>query len=109
MLKALVASDFIQPYVPFGISKHDEYYKLTDPFCLFYQKFVEGSTEIDPSFWIHNVTSQGVSSWRGFAFEEVCMAHVRQRVHQILITSFGLKYNEHSGIFQHVITIDQLF
>ena len=52
-------------------------------------------TEIDPSFWIHNVTSLGVSSWRGFAFEEVCMAHVQ--------------YNEYSGIFQHVITIDQLF
>ena len=78
MLKALVASDFIQPYVPFGMSKHNEHYKLTDPFCLFYQKFVEGCTEIDPKFWIHNVTSQSVSSWRGFAFEEVCLSHVRQ-------------------------------
>lgn len=78
MLKALVASDFIQPYVPFGMSKHSEHYKLTDSFCLFYQKFVEGRTEIDPKFWIHNVTSQGVSSWRGFAFEEVCLSHVRQ-------------------------------
>ena len=46
MLKALVASVFIQPYVPFGMSKHDEQYKLTDPFCLFYQKFVEGRVEI---------------------------------------------------------------
>jgi hypothetical protein len=187
MLKALVASDFIQPYVPFGMSKHSEHYKLTDSFCLFYQKFVEGRTEIDPKFWIHNVTSQGVSSWRGFAFEEVCLSHVRQikqainildvsssqsswalrgdddteggqidllisrkdnivdlcemkfynedytvtksyhaklvhrenllqellpkraSVHHILVTTFGLKYNEHSGIFQHVITIDQLF
>ncbi len=187
MLKALVASDFIQPYVPFGMSKHNEHYKLTDPFCLFYQKFVEGCTEIDPKFWIHNVTSQSVSSWRGFAFEEVCLSHVRQikqainildvsssqsswalkgdddteggqidllinrkdnvvdmcemkfynedytvtksyhaklvhrenllqellpkraSVHHILVTTYGLKYNEHSGIFQHVITIDQLF
>ena len=60
------------------MSKHNEHYKLTDPFCLFYQKFVEGCTEIDPKFWIHNVTSQSVSSWRGFAFEEVCLSHVRQ-------------------------------
>jgi hypothetical protein len=27
----------------------------------------------------------------------------------VLITTFGLNYNEYSGIFQHVITIDQLF
>lgn len=78
MLKALVASDFIQPYVPFGMSKHDEHYKLCDPFCLFYQKYVAGRTEIDAAFWMHNVTAQGINSWRGFAFEEVCMTHIRQ-------------------------------
>lgn len=78
MLKALIASDFIQAYVPFGMSKHDEHYKLTDPFCLFYQKYVENHTEMDEAFWMHNVTAQGVNSWRGFAFEEVCLAHIRQ-------------------------------
>ena len=188
MLKALVTSDFIQPYVPFGMSKHDEHYKLIDPFCLFYQKYVEGCVEMDEAFWMHNVTAQSINTWRGFAFEEVCMAHIRQIkqainildvsstqsswslrgdddvdggqidllicrkdnvvdmcemkfysdssfsvskayhaklihrqnvlteqlpkravVHHILITTFGLSYNEYSGIFQHVITIDQLF
>ena len=187
MLKALVASDFIQPYVPFGMSKHDEHYRLIDPFCLFYQKYVAGRTMLDAEFWMHNVTAQSVNSWRGFAFEEVCMAHIRQikqainildvsstqsawslkgddekeggqidmliirkdnvvdlcemkfynetftvnksyhaklvhrqnllteqlpkrtAIHHVLITTFGLNYNEYSGIFQHVITIDQLF
>lgn len=33
----------------------------------------------------------------------------RSSVHHILITTFGVNYNEYSGIFQHVITIDQLF
>ena len=33
----------------------------------------------------------------------------RCSVHHVLITTFGLNYNEYSGIFQHVITIDQLF
>lgn len=187
MLKALVASDFIQPYVPFGMSKHDEHYKLTDPFCLFYQKYVDGRMEMDEAFWMHNVSAQSINSWRGFAFEEVCLAHIRQIkqainildvsstqsswslrddddvegaqidllisrkdnvvdmcemkfynesfsvskayhaklihrqnllaeqlpkraiVHHVLVTTFGLNYNEYSGIFQHVITIDQLF
>ena len=187
LLKALVASDFIQSYVPFGKSKREEHYKLTDPFCLFYMKFVKGQKEIDPEFWMHNATSQSVSSWRGFAFEEVCLTHFRQIkkaldilgvsstqsawalkgddekegtqidllinrkdnvvnmcemkfynekftvnkpyyaklvhrqnilseklprktvVHNVLVTTEGLTYNEYSGIFQKVVTIDDLF
>lgn len=78
MLKALIASDFIEAYVPFGKSKREEYYKLIDPFCLFYMKFVKGKAEMDESFWMHNVNAPVVNSWRGFAFEEVCFAHVPQ-------------------------------
>lgn len=40
-LNALIASDFIVRYVPFG-KKKQEYYKLIDPFCIFYLHFVEG-------------------------------------------------------------------
>ena len=187
MLKALVASDFIQQYVPFGKGKREEQYKLTDPFCLFYIKYVRGRTEIDSEFWMHNVVAPAVNSWRGFAFEEVCFAHIRQIknalnilgissthsawsvkgdderegsqmdllisrkdnvvnlcemkfynecftvnksyygkmvhrqnllaeqlpkrtiVHNVLVTTDGLNYNEYSGIFQYVVTIDKLF
>ena len=136
---------------------------------------------------MHNAASQSVSSWRGFAFEEVCLAHFRQIkkaldilgvsstqsawalkgddekegtqidllinrkdnvvnmcemkfynekftvnkpyyaklvhrqnilseklsrktvVHNVLVTTDGLTYNEYSGIFQKVVTIDDLF
>ena len=30
-------------------------------------------------------------------------------VHSILVTTYGLTYNEYSGLFQHVITLDNLF
>lgn len=187
LLKALIASDFIQSYVPFGMGKRDVHYKLIDPFCLFYMKFVQGQKDIDPEFWMHNVTSQAVSSWRGFAFEEVCFSHIskikkaldilgvsstqsawavkgdddtegaqidllinrkdnvvnlcemkfynekftvnkayyskvvhRQNllaeriprksvIHNVLVTTEGLAYNEYSGVFQKVVTIDDLF
>lgn len=32
--------------------------------------------ELDPEFWMHNVNSASINSWRGFAFEEVCFNHV---------------------------------
>ena len=78
MLKALEVSDFVQPYVPFGMNAREVYYRLKDPFCLFYMKFVRVQKELDPDFWMHNATSSRVNTWRGFAFEEVCFNHVNK-------------------------------
>lgn len=187
MLGALVASDFIESYIPFGYSKKQEHYRLIDPFCLFYQKFVNGHSSLDEDFWMQNISSSAISSWRGFAFEEICFLHIKQIktalgisgissnqsawsakgeenrdgiqidmlierkdnivnmcemkfyneeftinkayhatlmhrqnileehlsrkqiIHSTLITTYGLTYNEYSGDFQQVITLDDLF
>ena len=53
-LKALEVSDFIIKYVPFGFSKKEEYYKLVDPFCIFYLKFVYKRKNIEEGFWLLN-------------------------------------------------------
>lgn len=187
LLKALKVSDFIKSYIPFGKGKRDLHYKLTDPFCLFHLKFLQGQNEIDPDFWMHNVASQSVSAWRGIAFEELCFSHIgqikkaldilgvsskqsafvvkgdgetegmqidllidrkdnvlnlcemkfvgdefevdndyekklrhrlqwmldhinrKQSLQMTLVTTFGLKYGYHSGVFQQVVTLDHLF
>lgn len=187
LLKTLEVSDFIKSYIPFGKGKRDLHYKLTDPFCLFHLKFVQGQTGIDPNFWMHNVASQAVSAWRGIAFEELCFSHIdqikkaldilgvssrqsafvikgdgetegmqidllidrkdnvlnlcemkfvgdefevdndyekklrhrlqwmldhinrKQSLQMTLVTTFGLKYGYHSGVFQQVVTLDHLF
>ena len=77
-LEALIASDFIIKYVPFGIGKREEHYKLIDPFCIFYLKFVKDRNRIENGFWQQNVTSHSISAWRGFAFENVCFNHINQ-------------------------------
>ena len=141
---------------------------------------------MDENFWQHNVTSQQITTWRGFAFENVCFNHVQQikkklgisgvitshsawskrsddtegtqidllisrndnvinmceikyygdefvvnrdyyqvllhrqeilskeispkiSIHTTLITTFGLVYNEYSGIFSNTIMLDDLF
>ena len=33
----------------------------------------------------------------------------RSVIHKVLITTKGLKYNEYSGFFDNVITLDELF
>ncbi|MBR4862531.1 MAG: ATP-binding protein, partial [Firmicutes bacterium] len=184
-LNALIASDFVVKYVPFGKGKR-EHYKLTDPFCLFYLHFLNKKSKLSENYWQQNITSQEIVSWRGYAFENVCFNHVPQikaalgisgvitnhsawskrkndsdgtqidllinrndnvinmceikyysdcfsvdkdyykvllhrqellmkeispkiSVHSTLITTFGLFYNEYSGVFSNVITLDDLF
>lgn len=185
-LKALEVSGFIMRYAPYGKGRRSEYYKLLDPFCIFYLKFVKNHEAIADSFWQQNISSQEVVSWRGFAFENVCFSHIKQIkmalgisgvstkqsvwykksddkdgtqvdliierkdnivnmceikyyskifsndkayhdklvdrqsmleevipkgmvVHSTLITTYGLKYNEYSGDFDSVISMEELF
>lgn len=185
-LNALIASDFVVKYVPFGFSKREVHYKLVDPFCLFYQQFMTDKTSSNERFWQQNITSQALSTWRGYAFENVCFNHIEQlkkalgisgviteasawskrgddekgtqidlliirndnvinmceikfysgeaevnkdyyitllnreallqkhvspkvAIRNTLITTFGLKKNEYSGVFSNVILLDELF
>jgi len=184
-LNALIASDFVVKYVPFGKGKR-EHYKLVDPFCMFYLHFVEKNKKVNENFWQQNFASQEIVSWRGYAFENVCFNHVPQikkalgisgvitthsawskrnddiegtqidllisrndnvinmceikyysdkfavnkdyyqillhrqellsqeispkiAIHSTLVTTFGLMYNEYSGIFTNMISMDDLF
>ena len=50
-LRALLASDFIVRYIPFGLSKREEHYKLIDPFCLFYLHFVQSQVRTNEKYW----------------------------------------------------------
>ena len=78
MLNALIASDFIEKYVPFGMGKRDEHYRLKDPFCIFYLKFIKQNGSGSGMLWATNLDSQNVVVWRGISFENVCMNHIRQ-------------------------------
>lgn len=186
ILRALVACDFIEQYTLFGKGKREKYYRLIDPFCLFYLDQVEGLGRGD-NFWRDNENQPKLAPWRGRAFESVCLMHVdqikdalgvrgvssenapwvmkgtedqegmqidliinrsdrvvnlcemkfvntefevkkdyeqklryrlnyicenvsrRHNVQMTLVTTYGLKYGIHSGIFQRVVTMDSLF
>lgn len=77
-LNALISSDFIIKYVPFGYGKREEHYKLIDPFCIFYLHFISNQKKVNEKFWQQNVSSGAVAVWRGFAFENVCFNHIEQ-------------------------------
>ena len=78
MLKALIDSDFIAKYVPVVNKRKEDYYRLSDPFCAFYLKFVEGNRNTDPQFWQNSQNLAPIVTWRGYAFEQVCFNHIAQ-------------------------------
>lgn len=76
-LNSLLSSDFIIKYTPFGTKSKAQYYKLIDPFCIFYLKFKYEKSS-DEDFWSQNNTTQSINIWKGLAFENVCFNHVKQ-------------------------------
>ncbi len=89
-LKALMEGGFIFKYVPFGAHKREERFKLIDPFCLFYIHFYEKRGRKDN--WSNNIDSQGITVWRGIAFENVCFNHIKQIKSKLGIS--GVSTNE---------------
>ncbi len=77
ILKGLMESDFIRCYYPFG-ERRTGHYRLTDHFCAAYLCFLDGKDRPDSQFWQKNNASPRLNSWRGFAFEELCFAHINQ-------------------------------
>ena len=75
-LNALITGNFVIKYIPFGLSKREIYYKLIDPFSLFYLHFLKTKEQSNEKYWQQNITSHAVVTWRGYAFENVCFNHI---------------------------------
>ena len=78
MLKALIASDFVTKYIPWNRANNEEYYKLSDCFCWFWLHFKEERGVAERDYWLHHMKEPEITSWRGIAFEEVCLQHIYQ-------------------------------
>lgn len=78
ILEELEQSDFIRRYVAFGQKKRDELYQLTDAYTLFYYHFLYDDKNVEPEFWEHHLENTKLTTWAGYAFEQVCMQHVEQ-------------------------------
>ena len=76
ILEALESSDIIAKYSPLNENKNVRYYKLVDPFCLFYLKAIEGNPTLDPVFFQENQFSKKFEIFMGFAFENLVFYNI---------------------------------
>lgn len=85
ILEELEHCGFISLLPEFGKKKKDTRYRLTDPFALFYLKWVEGVRKTPEFYFARKKDSQGYRTWAGYAFENLCFQHYPQ-----ILSSLGL-------------------
>lgn len=78
VLTELEESGFIRKYIPFNKQLRESLYQLCDFYTLFYFKFIHGARNNDESYWSNSVDNPKRRSWSGYAFEQVCLAHIPQ-------------------------------
>lgn len=78
VLREMEESNFIRKYNAFGKKKHSSFYQLADFYSLFYLRFIKHHNRMDEDFWIKGLDNPAVRAWSGYAFEQVCLNHLRQ-------------------------------
>ena len=77
-LEELTDCGFLRRYNAFGAAKKGALYQLTDNYTLFHFKFLKNRVGSDGRFWSFSLNQPKVNTWRGLAFERVCLQHIDQ-------------------------------
>ena len=76
VLNDLCNCDFIRRYSAFEKTERGFMFQLTDLYSFFFLKFVKNYHGEDEHYWSHR--QMDISSWEGYAFEQVCLHHIPQ-------------------------------
>ncbi len=103
ILRELEESGFIHSSTSFGKKKNEKHFRLIDEYSLFYIKWIEQAKNsdlkgCDENFWLKAANSPSGRSWAGYAFEVLCLKHIRKIKEALGIT--GVITKESSWIYQ---------
>jgi len=103
-LRELEQCGFIRRCREYGKQRKDAVYQLIDSFTLFYFSFMANKSS-DPHFWMHSAGTPKINTWKGLAFERVCLLHSEQIRRKLGIAgvltetySWRCKADEETGI-----------
>lgn len=105
---------FIKPLEPFGKKNKDTVFRIVDFYSVFYLKYIKGNVGDRNNIWQSLSTSAGYNSWMGYAFENICLTHLRP-IHVALgisgvytkVSSFYFKGNSELSGAQIDIVIER--
>ncbi|MDR0415351.1 MAG: ATP-binding protein [Prevotellaceae bacterium] len=85
-LEELEQCGFIRKYRAFDKRSKHTLYQLVDFYTLFYLNFIRQHRNSGKDFWTSIGGQAKHAVWRGYAFEMVCLSHVRQIKHKLGIS-----------------------
>ena len=96
ILVELELSGFIRRYRGYGKKIRQSLYQLVDFYTLFYMNFLKNNLFTDEQYWINFIENARHRAWSGYAFEQVCLAHLPQIRQKLGIS--GVLTNTYSWI-----------
>jgi uncharacterized protein len=112
ILDELRLSGFIAKYNSYQKATKDALYRLSDPYLLFYKKFL-AKPPVKKSF-LDAMKTAGYKIWCGYAFENLCLYHIPQIKQKLGIAkiasseaSFFYRGNKETNGFQIDLLIDR--
>ena len=96
ILEELELSGFIRRYKGYGKKIRQSMYQLVDFYTLFYFNFLKENAFNDEHYWTNFIENARHRAWSGYAFEQVCLAHLPQIKQKLGIA--GVLTNTYSWI-----------
>jgi len=88
-LNELEQCGFIEKYADFTKRQNCSYYRLVDPFTLFWLRHVKNNDTKDEYYWTNRIDDGGRRAWSGYAFEQLCLHHIAQIKHKLGISGIS--------------------
>lgn len=86
VLDELEQCGFIRKYAAFGKIQRNQLYQLVDFYSLFYLRFVKNKSGADENTWLSGIDNPEMRAWSGYAFEMLCLHHIKEIKHKLGIT-----------------------
>ncbi len=88
-LDELEQCGFIRKYNAYGKKTRNQLYQLIDFYSLFYLRFVKNTSIMDEAKWLSGIDNPEIRTWSGYAFEMLCLHHVKEIKHKLGISGIS--------------------
>ena len=78
ILEELEECGFIRRFASADTTETNALYQLIDNYTLFYYHCIKKNAFSDEHYWTNTITSISHNTWKGLAFERVCLQHIPQ-------------------------------
>jgi uncharacterized protein len=114
IVEQLIDCGFVKALAPHGKKTKDTVFRIIDFYSIFYIKFIKGNVSNRTNVWQNLSNGATYQSWMGYAFENVCLTHLKS-IHEALgiggiytqVSSFNFKGNDTLSGIQIDLIIDR--